>query len=145
LLPVYDKPMIYNPISVLMLAGIRDILIITTPEQQPLFKELLKDGRRWGVEFCYAVQEEPRGIAEAFIIGEEFSGDKPVAFILGYNIFYGQGFSKILKRAAAKEKGATILATGLKIRNLLESLALIRNNGRFPLKRNPKSPPPILP
>lgn len=114
LLPVYDKPMIYYPISVLMLAGIRDILIITTPKQQPLFKELLKDGSRWGVEFSYAVQSAPRGIAEAFIIGEEFIGEDPVSLILGDNIFYGQGFSKILKQAAANKKGATIFGYRVK-------------------------------
>ncbi len=108
LLPVYDKPMIYYPISVLMLAGIRDILIITTPEDQSSFIRLLGDGRNFGINLQYAVQESPDGLAQAFIIGEEFIGDDNVCLALGDNIFWGQGFSPILKKAASKSVGATV-------------------------------------
>ena len=108
LLAVYDKPMIYYPISVLMLAGIREILIITTPEDQPSFQRLLGDGSNFGVEFSYAVQPEPEGLARAFIIGKEFIGSDRVALVLGDNIFYGAHLSRLVRAAAAREKGATI-------------------------------------
>lgn len=108
LLAVYDKPMIYYPISVLMLAGIREILIITTPEDQSSFKRLLGDGSNFGVEFSYAVQPKPEGLAQAFIIGKEFIGKDPVALVLGDNIFYGAHLSRLLRAAAAREKGATV-------------------------------------
>ena len=108
LLPIYDKPMIYYPISVLMSAGIRDILIISTPEDTPRFQELLGDGHQFGIELSYAVQPSPDGLAQAFIIGEEFIGDDSVAMILGDNIFQGQGLPKRLRAAAAKESGATV-------------------------------------
>jgi glucose-1-phosphate thymidylyltransferase len=108
LLPIYDKPMIYYPISVLMLAGIRDILIITTPEDQEGFKRLLGDGKELGVNIIFAVQDAPRGIAEAFIIGEKFIGDNKVCLVLGDNIFYGQGFSTSLANALANKEGATV-------------------------------------
>ncbi len=108
IMPIYDKPMIYYPLSTLMLAGIREILIISTPRDLPTFEELLGDGSQLGLEMHYAVQEYPRGLAEAFIIGADFIGDDSVAMVLGDNIFYGQSFSKVLKEAASREKGATI-------------------------------------
>ncbi|XGA80976.1 glucose-1-phosphate thymidylyltransferase RfbA [Halomonas sp. CH40] len=108
LLPVYDKPMIYYPLSVLMLAGIRDILVITTPEDQDGFKRLLNDGSQWGVNLSYAAQPSPDGLAQAFIIGEEFIGDDNVCLVLGDNIYYGQSFSRMLQSAAARISGATV-------------------------------------
>ena len=108
IMPVYDKPMIYYPLSILMLAGIQDILIISTPRDLPVFKELLGDGSQLGLRMEYAVQEYPRGLADAFIIGADFIGKDSVALILGDNIFYGQSFSKLLREVAAQEKGATI-------------------------------------
>ena len=108
LLGVYDKPMIYYPISVLMLAGIRDILIITTPEDQPGFQRLLGDGSRFGVSFSYAVQPKPEGLAQAFLIGKEFIGKDSVALVLGDNIFYGANLRKLLRSAVERESGATV-------------------------------------
>ena len=108
IMPVYDKPMIYYPLSILMLAGIREILVISTPRDLPVFEELLGTGEDLGLKMSYAVQESPRGLADAFIIGEEFIGNDSVALILGDNIFYGQSFSKILRDVAARESGATI-------------------------------------
>ncbi len=108
IMPVYDKPMIYYPLSILMLAGIQDILIISTPRDLPTFKELFGDGSQLGLRMNYAVQESPRGLADAFIIGEDFIGDDSVCLILGDNIFYGQSFSKLLRTVASRDKGATI-------------------------------------
>jgi glucose-1-phosphate thymidylyltransferase len=109
LMPIYDKPMIYYPLSTLMLAGIREILVITTPDDQAQFKRLLGDGHKWGLDIQYAVQEIPNGLAQAFVIGESFIGNDSVALVLGDNIFYGSGFSKTLKDASAVE-GAVIFA-----------------------------------
>ncbi|MDF5702925.1 glucose-1-phosphate thymidylyltransferase RfbA, partial [Aeromonas hydrophila subsp. hydrophila] len=108
LLPVYDKPMIYYPLSVLMLAGIRDILIITTPEDKVSFQRLLGDGSQFGISLTYAVQPNPDGLAQAFIIGEEFIGQESVCLILGDNLFWGQGFSPMLRQAALRTEGATV-------------------------------------
>lgn len=110
LLPVYNKPMIYYPLSILMLAGIRDILIITTPEDQPAFKRMLGDGSQWGISLSYRIQDAPRGIAEAFIIGADFINGDPVSLILGDNIIYGYGISGLLQEAVRKEQGALIFA-----------------------------------
>ena len=111
IMPVYDKPMIYYPLSTLMLAGIREVLIISTPRDLPVFEELFGTGEQLGMSFTYAVQEEPRGLAEAFLIGADFIGNDSVALVLGDNIFYGQSFSRVLEQTAARtetEPGATI-------------------------------------
>ncbi len=114
LLPVYDKPMIYYPLSTLMLAGIREVLIITTPEDNDSFKRLLGDGSYFGISLTYAVQPSPDGLAQAFLIGEEFIGNDSVCLVLGDNIFYGQSFSKTLKNAAERESGATVFGYQVK-------------------------------
>ena len=110
LLPVYDKPMIYYPLSTLMLAGLRDILVISTPQDTPRFQQLLGDGAQWGIHLSYAVQPSPDGLAQAFIIGERFIGDAPSALVLGDNIFYGHDFEQLLTQADARADGATVFA-----------------------------------
>lgn len=139
IMPVYDKPMIYYPLSTLMLAGIREILIISTPRDLPVFRELLGDGRQLGMRFEYAVQEQPRGLADAFIIGADFIGNDAVALVLGDNIFYGQSFSRVLLNAykcTEEEKGATIF--GYYVRDPREyGVVEFDENGRaFPSKKN---------
>ena len=114
LLPIYDKPLIYYPLSTLLLAGIRDILIISTPEDTPVYEKLLGDGKRMGISLTYKVQDKPRGLADAFIIGEEFIGDDSVCLVLGDNVFYSRGFTKILTNAMQNNKGATIFGYPVK-------------------------------
>lgn len=139
LLPVYDKPMVYYPISVLMLAGIREILIITTPEDQASFMRLLGDGTNFGVHFSYAVQPRPEGIAQAFLIGEEFIGNHRVCLILGDNIFYGQGFSPRL-RAAAERTGATVFGYMVKDPERYGVVAFDKNHRAISIEEKPAKP-----
>lgn len=143
LLPIYDKPMIYYPISVLMLAGIRDIMIISTQEDLPNFKKLLKDGSQFGVRFTYAVQEKPEGIAQAFIIAEDFIQNDCCALILGDNIFYGQGFSGLLRKAVKNIEtngGAEVFAYQVKDPQRFGVVEFDCNNKAVSIEEKPQSP-----
>lgn len=140
LLPVYNKPMIYYPISVLMLANIREILIITTPEEQPMFKRLLKDGSDWGVNFSYATQSRPNGLAEAFLIGKEFIGDSPVCLILGDNIFYGSHLGELVRKAGGKERGATLFGYEVKSPERYGVVEIDSNGNALSIEEKPKHP-----
>ena len=140
LLPIYDKPMIYYPLSVLMLAGIREVLIITTPEDVDSFKRLLGDGSQFGIELTYAVQPSPDGLAQAFIIGEDFIGQSNVCLVLGDNIFYGQGFTPMLKQAIAREKGATVFGYQVKDPERFGVVEFDQNKCAISLEEKPKHP-----
>ena len=140
LLPVYDKPMIYYPLSVLMLAGIREILIITTPEDQDSFKRLLGNGEQWGINLTYAAQPSPDGLAQAFIIGEEFIGDDNVCLILGDNIYYGQGLTKLLQTAVSRDKGATIFGYQVNDPERFGVVAFDENRRAISIEEKPLKP-----
>ena len=137
IMPVYDKPMIYYPLSTLMLAGIREVLIISTPRDLPVFKDLLGSGEQLGMSFSYAVQETPRGLADAFIVGADFIGDDSVALVRGDNIFYGQSFSRVLQNAAAREKGATIFGYYVKDPREYGVVEFENNNKAVSLEEKP--------
>lgn len=140
LLPIYDKPMIYYPLSVLMLAGIKEVLLITTPRDITLFKDSLGDGLQWGISIQYAVQDEPRGLAEAFIIGEEFIGNDSVCLILGDNIFFGQGFTPVLKQAVELKEGAVVFGYQVKDPSRFGVVEFDGNKDVISIKEKPEKP-----
>lgn len=138
--PIYDKPMIYYPLSVLMLAGIKDILVISTPRDLPMFEELLKTGSDFGISLSYAVQEQPNGLTEAFLIGENFIGNDSCALVLGDNIFYGHGFTGMLKEAEARKKGATIFGYYVQNPRDFGVVEFDENNRAISLEEKPEKP-----
>lgn len=140
LLPIYDKPLIYYPLSVLILAGIKEILIISTPEDTPVYERLLGDGSRLGLEFSYKVQETPRGLADAFILGEEFIGDDSVCLILGDNVFYGQDLTKVLRRAKELGKGAVIFGYPVKDARSFGVVEFGRDHKVISIEEKPQHP-----
>jgi len=140
LMPVYDKPMIYYPLATLMLAGIREILIITTPRDQDAFRDLLGDGSQWGLSLVYAVQPDPGGLAQAFLIGEAFVGDRPVCLVLGDNIFYGGGLSKKLQSAALETDGATVFAYYVQDPERYGVVSFDAGNRAVDIEEKPKHP-----
>ncbi len=140
LMPVYDKPMIYYPVSTLMLAGIRDILIITTPQDSSLFKQLLGDGSQWGVNFEYAIQENPEGLAQAFIIGEKFVGNYPVSLVLGDNIFYGHGLEATLENATQQDNGGTVFGYYVKDPERYGVVSFNKEGNAIDLEEKPAKP-----
>jgi len=140
LMPVYDKPMIYYPISTLMLAGIRDILIITTPQDSSLFKQLLGNGNQWGVNFEYAIQENPEGLAQAFIIGEKFVGNNPVSLVLGDNIFYGHGLEATLENATQQVNGGTVFGYYVKDPERYGVVSFDKEGNAIDLEEKPVKP-----
>jgi glucose-1-phosphate thymidylyltransferase len=140
LLPVYDKPMVYYPLTTLMLAGIRDMLLISTPRDTPRYQELLGDGQRWGINLSYAVQPEPKGIAQAFVIGAGFIGRDPCSLILGDNIFYGHNLSNELRGAAGKARGATIFAYQVQDPERYGVIEFDRNRKVISIEEKPKQP-----
>ena len=140
IMPVYDKPMIYYPLSTLMLAGIREILIISTPRDLPVFEELFGTGEQLGLSFTYKIQETPRGLADAFIVGKEFIGNDNVALVLGDNIFYGQSFTKVLKAAAEREKGATIFGYYVKDPREYGVVEFDENGKAISIEEKPQQP-----
>ncbi|MBQ4268792.1 MAG: NTP transferase domain-containing protein, partial [Clostridia bacterium] len=140
LLPIYDKPLIYYPLSVLLLAGIRDILVISTPEAIGAYKELLGDGTKIGVRFSYCVQEKPRGLADAFILGEKFIGDDNVCLILGDNVFYGPNLTKVLKRACERKEGATIFGYPVKDASAFGVVEFDKDYKVVSIEEKPKNP-----